>query len=230
MFCRILLLVPTFLQPHYSWRFRHCVSPITKPHLYCAFNHKPRMSCALSHSLGQNICLRWKSYYKRNNYAIPSERSLWKTKKIMCNYCNFWDAILVLHVNNWFLWLLICWIKIRCTVHVQQTLHYIFLHWANQPFLISAEMLLIFQTSFQLLAILAKEQFLNWLRYTVCVIHLKKKIQVYVFPLKNSDVTINLFSWQFFPLMLLTLFNCIKICSLSYTHINITDSTPPAYP
>lgn len=30
--------------------------------------------------------------------------------------------------------------------------------------------------------------------------------------------------------MLLTLFNCIKICSLSYTHINITDSTPPAYP
>lgn len=55
-------------------------------------------------------------------------------------------------------------------------------------------MLLIFQTSFQLLAILAKEQFLNWLR---CVIHLEEMIQVYV-PLKNSDVTINLFSWQYF--------------------------------
>lgn len=87
-------------------------------------------------------------------------------------------------------------------------------------------MLLIFQTSFQLLAIPAKEQFLNWLRYIVCVIHLKEIIQVYVFPLKNSDVTINLFSWHFFPLLLLILFNWIKICNLSHTHINITDSIP----
>lgn len=62
----------------------------------------------------------------------------------------------------------------------------------------------------------------------MCLTH-KRNYPGLCFSFKNSDATINLFSWHFFPLMSLILLNWIKICSLPYTHINITDSIPLAY-